>query len=345
MTTIGVVLFCLAQAGPPHYARQVEAALEADEGLLRHHRGYLAYLQEYPATAAAEAPVNGLRRLSRFRQAVAPFEEVLIQEPELGRRYAGYLRALRDDPAVREAMASLEAARSQFPFVDATLDYFQANPEAAIDFFRAPTLDAGLPEALLPHVTRFQRNRDLRATLLDAFSQLAPATGSAVREWWRTAYGEEGSRDAWLGLDAYFRDNPGHASRWIERQLGLAADPRAASWIHHWHGLIRRDAILSESYYDYLGLLEDQPQLAAQTAAYWEQRYKEAPPWPPEGLPPPLATSQPPDSIAPRIRRPTRPTVRYPARPGVPYPRLPASPSEPRPPAQPRVPAPFEPRP
>ena len=101
-----VVIMLAATAGPAPQRGAAEVlavntALQSDAALLTLHRGYVAYLETHPETAALESAYATLCRTPGFAVVAQSFDEALAQDTASEKAYTNYSTFLASNPAAR----------------------------------------------------------------------------------------------------------------------------------------------------------------------------------------------------------------------------------------------------
>ena len=217
MTAFAVVLI-ISAAGESDAVRTAERLLSADPELLQVHRGYLGYLAEHESLRTLESQVDDLRRVRQFRDAIAPFEEWLLREPESRQRYMAYLEALRDDPNLARAADTLDSIEADEVFggpFESPTDFMRTDPAAALDFLRDPQEIRNVPQPLLPYISQLRRDDSLRQRLVDALQPLHDTTTAtaALRAWW-AAVARTDTQRVMSPLEKHMEGTPANAATW-----------------------------------------------------------------------------------------------------------------------------------
>ncbi len=346
-------------ASPP-----VESVLEADAELLRQHRGYLAFLGRESAVARAEAAWRDLTALPRFEPLARRFDEALHGDVEAQVLFDQFYDQLARDTALRnevEALyrTTLEEGKQRGRLEDRDLfqgaiAFLQANPDLALRFLKNPLRVNPTPESLAPLLDEFRERPELLQGLLAPLEGVSgnPLAHTRVFPWWEgVARFDAKSGGAHRALLNHFLGRPHHFWVWHQRNLALAADAQARTWIRYWRRKARRTPGLKGDYIAYLRQIEAGPALGAKAEARWTRDHGPVPPWPPKAAPPrltPLITQDEqnrwPDknSMMPTYERPGRPSVPMPSMPTAPnMPQRPAKPARPERPERPaETPAP-----
>jgi hypothetical protein len=364
---IGIFVCCLYLAAEPGGSESVLGApaerailntvwnaLQSDKELANQHRGYLTFLDEHPEIASAEAPYSDLTTLSRFREAVSGFDEVLQRQLAQQKAFDKYYEALAADRDLRQAVEDLQrlelTQRELARDYGAAMTYLRAHGDLAIRFLENPARIVPTPEALYPLVSFLKKRPEVRQELLARFRKLSefPAAHAAVFPWWETlatpapnlSGGVEGEGNipasrAYERLMRYFANHPHQYWIWHNRSVSLAKAPHARDWIRYWHDRVRRHKDLSRTYLEYLKLTRSRPELRKAAFEAWEKELGAAPPWPPEGTPPQLAA--PVREKRPIPEKPTKadlkpnavPRPSQPPKPSTSLPRMPTPPARP----------------
>lgn len=321
----------------------VGEVLASNPDLLTADQGYRRYLAGHEDLARAEKAWWEALGIRRLRECVDAFDEALHDDANAQRVVDQYYDELRRDDALRAKVESVMHTELIDPVlgrhVSAAFDYLRANPDAAMRALEAPERLDLLPEELSEAARRLSERPELMASLRDSLGDLMedPAALQRVFPGWQALAGlDDGGGAAQREMSAYFHRHPQHFWLWHRRNLLLAEDAQARSWIRWWHRTIRRAPALHEGYAAYLS---ETPEPA-----------EAAEPWPPKTAPPRLAAwaSPSPDEGAPASpTRPPRPTYERPSRGNLELPEMPSRPDRPAGPRRPDMPdmPPMPPRP
>jgi len=318
----------------------VSGSLERNEYLVRHHRGYLAYLARRPEMASAEKALASLLSLTGPHDAIVQFESALNANPGDRAAFDAFHAALAEDGALDAAMARLYRAERQMPPLSveaaAALDYLHAHPAEALAFLEQPAHGTRpLLPLRQPLVNRDNVRREMKAAM-EAIDK-SPAAHAAVFPWWtRIANESAGLAQAHRQLVATFERHANWFWIWHRHAGAIQADPAARDWLRYWHIRISQEPALGPRYWQYVW----NEQLAGQrrhSEDAWQAKYGKAPAWPPAS-PPPDITNQEPDGPAHKTPK-SRLMPRAPLRPGKPAPdiTMPAMPNKPARPARPPI--------
>lgn len=235
-------------------------------------------------------------------------------------------------------------------------NYLRANPDEALRFFENPRRLKPIPRSLYPLLGHFEGHPELLEELLGSFRAVTanPLAHTRVFPWWQAAAAPgQGTAEAYAQLTAHFLNRPHHFWVWHQRNIALADDAHARTWIRHWHREVRRAPGLVGAYERYLYERYRDPAQTHATEARWQTQFGPAPTWPPKHAPPVLPRLKPrrPAAATPRdgIRRPSymrpekphieKPTITRPTKPTMPsMPTMPTRPQKPAPPPRPTKP-------
>jgi len=346
--TLACIAACaLTLSGAPydkHLIDTVWTALNADPGLVRHHRGYLAYLDTHPGVASSEEAYGDLAALSGFRQVAGQFDEALNREPDMQRLFDRFIEAVAQNDALRHSVDSiLRLAFGQGGLLKKEPEafaYLLGHPGQALEFLEEPSRLRASPAELEPLVVYFKERPEIRERLLGHLENLheQAAAHTYVFPWWRAvADSTKESGRAYARLVEQLADHPPRFWVWYRRAIALAAAPRARDWIQYWGRRVRRDPILARDYRAYLRVLRDHPELKRAAFDAWDQDLGAIPPWPPQDEPPKIAPlKRKPERITREDLMPESP--RRPAKPAKPSVRMPAMPERPERPLKPTKP-------
>jgi len=198
MTTL-LILLCGIAAEPPEPAPvawpAVLRALENDEELLGHHRGYLAYLANHPELERAEAAFNELMLVTRFRRLVRTFDETLLRDAAAQAAFDRHFdaRARNDAPAdTPDAIAFGDTASGAA--WRALEEHFRAYPHRALiwrDRHLALAADAQAREWIRYWQRRIWRAPDLGIAYLAYLQRMRrrPEEAHAAERRWTAQFG------------------------------------------------------------------------------------------------------------------------------------------------------------
>jgi tetratricopeptide (TPR) repeat protein len=309
-----------------------EAMLGEDADLLRHHRGYLAWMADHPEAAAREEAYLGLMTVRAFRDVLIPFDEALVASPVAARAFDTFYTHLSENPDARDRVERLArvamSAPESIPGRQTAMTWMQANPDEARRFLQDPVLLTPTPEALAPLRNVMREYPDWWSLLQDAFAEVeaAPEMYDRILPWWRRALELDAEQaEAHGRLAVHLARYPNRFWVWHRREVTLAQDAQARNWIRYWHRLLRRSDVDLPAYYR-----------AVRSWVSGGVPPEEAgDPWPPKADPPALSTykvtapvndDHPERPARPRL---TRPEMKRPERPGIAYPTRPEGPARP----------------
>ena len=268
---------------------QVQAVIESDAELLHHHRGYLAYLERHPDSAAAEETFSELNVLAGFRQVVNAFDETLVADLDAQNLYNRYFDALARDPALCRSVEALH--RCQFELRGMAhefeaLAFIREHPDDAVAMLESETPRANTPVNVRSFLRTLRKHPAIRRELLQALRAILerPFAYTHIFPWWHEACGTGVVAEASRRLENYFLRHQHHFWVWHRRQVVLASTPHARDWIRYWRRCIRRQPVLAQNYDACLPSLRDHRNAREPVA-----KDKELPNWPPDEMVPELS--------------------------------------------------------
>lgn len=325
---------------------QIEAALEGAPELLTQHRGYWSFLKRNPATARAEEAWSELTSLASVDALTRDLDEALHSDARAQMLLDQFYDELARNDDLRcpvEMLQRTEFAQKNIrELFGPALGYLRAHPDLAMRFFKDPRRVKPAPEALYPMLDHMDAHPELLAELLESFQGIVdnPAAHTRVFPWWQALSGfDQASGGAYSRLSAHFMRYPHRFWVWHERNLALAKDAHARTWIRYWHRRVRRCPELDTGYGAYLQFLRKHPETAQQTGQRWNQRFGPPPPWPPKEAPPvlPRLAVKKDEHMVP-AKRDLMPTYERPEKQPVRRPDMPARPTRPVRPTRPAKP-------
>lgn len=327
-------------------------ALEEDLSLLDLHRGLSSYLETHPALALTEIAYQEQLRSPAFRRLTGTLEEALPRDAGARTLFEEYYTALARSDALTSRVDALKRiemreGRRDSSFA-AAMVYLRRHPDDARVFLANPLRLLPTPEALYTLRNRFRNDRDVQTRLKEAFWELDQdaAVHQYVLPWWEIAFDESGEVGAaYLGLNAYLSRYPQRiAWLWQRRNTAWTADSQAQSWLWHFYGQIRRNDSLRDTYFEFVAVLLENPELKDTLEGGWDEDHGAPQAWPPKDrapeLPPLADSGEGQIALPEQPARPSRVDI-LPKRPHVPRSgiRIPERPAPPTPP-KPKEPVP-----
>lgn len=306
-------------------------ALNADPGLIKHHRGFLAYVTSHPELAKALEASGPLERHPVLRGLTAGFHDSLEQDEQAQQLFEKFYAALAADEQLRRGVDALYRVELSAGLRSLTSALIKLNgdPDTALRFLSNPAKSA--PAGFHAFRMAFKKDAGLRDELSHALTALheMPAAHSAVFPWWRRmSESNDAVSRSWLDLMAELAKQPHRFWVWHTAQIELAKDIPAWRWIRYWQRRVQRDPVLSVRYHAYLDIIGRWPDYAKAAADAWQEQLGPAPQWPPESAPP-KPPAAPPRRSPFKVEMPSRPEVQKPV-PHMPdMPRMPAMPVKP----------------
>jgi len=307
-------------------------ALNAEPGLVNHHRGFLAYVESHPQLAKALAAAGPLERHPVLQHLIASFHTAVEQDRQSQDLFYEFYSSLAADEQLREAVDSLyrvELAVNSHS-VKTAFVHLNGDPDNGLRFLANPAKPA--PIVFNPLRMAFKTEPGLREELSYALGKLhkMPAAHSTVFPWWRKLAADTGAvSQAYGNLTAELTKQPHRFWIWHTAQIELAKDVQAWRWIRYWQRRVRHENILSLHYHAYLDIIGRHPDYARAAADAWQSKLGPAPAWPPESLPP-VPPATPASKPAFQVEMPSRPKVEKPV-PHMPdMPRMPVVPAKPK---------------
>ena len=316
----------------PSMVKRVEAArtfLEGDEVLLAQHQGYLGWLSAHPEIAEREEAWWDVLVLAEPRRLAGAFDETLMGDVLAQHLFDQFYDELHRNPELRAQVDTLQHLEWNITALDGALSKgmgkVKATPQESLEQIAAlgEGIEGGTAGELLQHLAE---NPDLLKGLQQLLGGLSEDNNFFVRvlPWWKAMNTRSGNwRGPYQSLQTHFARFPHRFWIWHKRQIALAGDAHARSWVRHWFREVRRQPELKE---DYALLLRQD---------FADGRYaeEEVVDWPPKAAPPllkplpekalrpaPSKIERPRAGVKPGVERPTSPVVspRYPVRPTKP---------------------------
>lgn len=315
----------------------VEAALARSPALVRHHRGYMAYLAAHPELSHVEADyaryLDAHRHYATDARAV---EAALQQDPEARRAFDAFYDQLAADGNLLHALEAFYRAEKRL--LDGLTDNagMATNPMQWLSLLGAETDAAALPEAMISRIAQAPAAMDALGNNLQTL-----INNDSIATWWaRLNAFDAASQGAYGRLAAHFLEDPEAFTVWHARQLRLTEHPDARPWFRWWQVRIgeEENGVLAAAYDQYLTTLLEDTERANTAEQRWRDAYGPPLPWPPRQNPPGLMM-HPQDGHSTVERREShggdRTKVRVPT-----MPQKPAVPSRPEMPRRPVKPTP-----
>ena len=159
----------------------VNTALQSDVEMLKLHRGYMAYLETSPDTAALESAYATLCATPGFAAVAQAFDEALGQDSALEQTYGKYSSFLAANPDARALVEGITNADSRpgehAGTFDAALSYLRSNPDQALGLLNSPEALKLAPEALRPLLAKLQASPNAQKALVSGFEGLQTGAG------------------------------------------------------------------------------------------------------------------------------------------------------------------------
>jgi hypothetical protein len=333
----------VAARGEGAPAAGVEAALVRSPVLLRHHRGYLAFLGQQPELARVEQEYwHHLAAHPVFARDALAVESALQQSPHARGAFDAFYDQLAADGNLLHALeAFLGAERSLLDGLGAAQEV-GANPLAWLSILGEGAESAAVPGALMARVAAAP---ELAGALRGHLDTLAGS--AAVTTWWtQLAAFDRESGGAHGRLAGHFLADSKAFTVWHARQLRMASLPEERPWLRWWHV---RAAETGEgeaigAYAAYVAALLEEPAQAGAAETRWRATLGAPLPWPPRHAPPGVRVPRGEEGVT--VHRSGHSTgdpraVRMPEMPAMPS--TPARPTRPVKPEKPQTPAPQRP--
>lgn len=328
------LLICMMHLGAPREIPELaplrldveatEKYLIEQPELLRHHLGYLQYLEAHPDLAALEQDWWEINRLARFAPLSEDFDNALAADDQAAQLFDSFYANLAGsggtDWAERVKQLGGDAGFGQ-ETLRAALEYLTAHPELLLPLLRNDYAGAAVPDVMTPLREYVRNNPEALQTLhslLSTFLSGNPKAQDLLQFWSPQAAGAASGVRAYTSLVDYFKLHPAHFWLWHNRNLALADDPHTAAWFRWWQQRVRRDATLRDTYFPYLAHVGRQHGMLGLLERTGSQVLPET--WPGPGAPPPLPdTPSTPEMKMPAVPRmldrPDRPRIQKPVMP------------------------------
>lgn len=317
----------------------LENRLEQNEYLLRHHRGYMAYLTQHEAVASAETALATMLVLTAPHDAVVQFESALNRTPAARKAFDVFHEALAGNNALDAAVSRLYRAEHQLQPLTAdgraALNYLHAHPAEALVFLQQPARGTRPLLALRQPLMHKDGVRLEMKAALEAIDAL-PAGHAAVFPWWALLAGNDTDvARTHEQLMSVLERHPNWFWIWHHHATAIQAEPAAREWLRYWHIRVSEEPELGPRYWQYITNAQ-QSGAQERTEDKWFNAHGAPPVWPPVSAPPDITSTgavspahRPPKSqlMPDRPPRPAKPA------PKITMPRIPQKPAHPiRPP-------------
>ena len=290
------LLVMLSVAAMGDTFESVETVLTQSPMLVRHHRGYLAFLRDHPALADTESSYwHYLGNHPEYARDAAAVESTLLRSPAARDAFDAFYGQLADNGNLLHALEAFQRAQQSLLKGLGATGNLDTNPLQWLSILGGEddaNANANVNAALGTLLERLAAEPALAGALTGNLRALTGG-GMAITGWWtQLATVDAASGGAYGRLAAHFLADAEAFPVWHTRQLRLAAFPKERPWLRWW--LVRvgeteekQEGFMTD-YAHYLASLLQAPEYAVTAEAHWRATFGPPLPWPPHNAPPGL---------------------------------------------------------